>query len=50
MAMSLVRPVMRVILKPASFASVPELLKNTLAGVRGALAVTSAPNFSASAI
>ena len=41
----MVRPVLRVILKAASFASVPELVKNTLPSVS-----KSDSSFSASAI
>ncbi len=49
-AISRLRPVSRVILKPASLASVPELVKNTRAGVWGWLATVIAANRSARAI
>ena len=47
--MSRCRPVSREILKPASLASVPELVKNTRAAVPGWLAVVTAASRSASA-
>ena len=50
MAIRRVRPVRRVILKPASLASVPELVKNTRASRPGAFTVTKPASRSASAI